>query len=118
MSGVSIYVLMPVLPLFCARVPITSSASKPAASSIGIFIAARMSFMMGTEAWMSSGVASRCALYSGNASERNVGPWGSKATPRCVGLSLAITSWSVLQKPSTAEVFCPFEFILGFFIKA
>ena len=73
--------------------------------------------MMGTERLMSSGVSSRCALYCGKASFRKVSPW-SKATPICDGRSLVSTSLSVLQKPITAEVLSPFEFIRGLLMKA
>ena len=77
-----------------------------------MFIATSTSLIIGTESLMSSGVSSRCALYSGKASCRNVFPW-SKATPICVGFSLFSTSLSVLQKPITADVFSPLELILG-----
>ena len=101
-----------------ASVPITSSASKPGASSMGMRQAPSMSFIIGTARLMSSGVASRCALYSGKASWRKVGPGGSNATPTCVGLSLASTSWSVLTKPIMAEVLRPLEFTRGLLMKA
>ena len=73
--------------------------------------------MIGTDRLMSSGVASRCALYCGKASLRKVNPW-SKATPICVGFSFVSTSFRVLQKPITAEVFNPLELIRGLLIKA
>ena len=66
---------------------------------------------------MSSGVASRCALYAGNASSRNVLPW-SNATPMCVGCSLVSISLSVFTKPMTADVFMPLELMRGFFMNA
>ena len=72
---------------------------------------------MGTERLMSSGVASRCALYCGKASFLKVSPW-SKATPMCDGCSLLSTSLRVLQKPITAEVLSPFELMRGLLIKA
>ena len=67
---------------------------------------------------MASGVSSRCALYSGYASCLNVGPEGSKATPRCVGCSFCRTSSNVFTKPIIADVFIPLEFILGFLMNA
>ena len=85
---------------------------------MGILIARSMSFIIGTAFLMSSGVASRCALYSGKASWRKVGPAGSKATPMCVGLSLARTSLSVLTNPIIADVFRPFELMRGLLMKA
>jgi len=74
--------------------------------------------MMGTERRMSSGVASRWALYRGKASLRKVGPEGSKATPMWVGCSFWSTSFRVFRKPMMALVFSPFELIRGFLMKA
>ena len=74
--------------------------------------------MMGIDFLMSSGVASRWALYSGKASLLNVGPWGSKATPICVGCSFSNTSCKVFTKPTMADVLSPFELMRGFLIKA
>ena len=56
---------------------------------------------------MSSGVASRLALYSSKSAWRRVGAPVSKATAMCVGFSFRITSYSVLVKPNMAEVFKP-----------
>ena len=47
-----------------------------------------------------------------------VGPDGSKATPMCVGFSFVCTSLRVFMKPIMADVFKPFEFLLGFLINA
>ena len=46
-----------------------------------------ISLIIGTESLMSSGVASRSALYDASASWRNVGPGGSKQTAMWVGFS-------------------------------
>ena len=73
--------------------------------------------MIGTDNLMSSGVSSRCALYSGNASFRNVFPW-SKATPIYVGFSFVKISLSVLTNPIIADVFIPLELIRGFLMNA
>ncbi len=67
---------------------------------------------------MSSGVASRPALYSGYISWRNVGPGGSKQTAMCEGFSLRSTSSRVFTKPKIAEVFMPFEVNRGAYFKA
>ncbi len=112
------YVATPACPALVASVPMTSSASYPGISSMGIRMALSISFIIGTDFLMSSGQASRCALYSGYASWRNVGPAGSKATPMWVGFSFVITSLTVLTNPITAEVLSPFELIRGFFMKA
>ena len=66
---------------------------------------------------MSSGVASRCALYCGNASSRKVLPW-SNATPMRVGRSFCNISLRVLTNPMTAEVFMPLELMRGFLMNA
>ena len=77
-----------------------------------------ISFMIGTDKRIASGVSSRCALYCSYASCRKVGPGGSKATPICVGFSFFNTSSNVFTKPKIAEVLKPLELIRGFLIKA
>ncbi len=75
--------------------------------------ASTISFIIGTDAEMSSGWASRWALYPSYILCRNVGPWGSKHTAICVGFSFLRISSRVLQKPNMAEVLNPLEEIRG-----
>ncbi len=71
------------------------------------------------DAVMSSGCASRWALYSGYKSWRNVRPWGgSKHTAMCDGFSLRRISSRVLQKPKIADVLRPYEVTRGARIRA
>ncbi len=67
---------------------------------------------------ISSGMASRLALYAVNSSCLTVGAWVSNATPMWVGFSFFITSNSELAKPSIAEVFNPFDVMRGFLLRA
>ena len=73
---------------------------------------------MGKAIVISSGCASRLALYSGKAICLKVGPLKSNATAKCVGFSLLIISQRVLINPEMAEVLSPLELIKGLAIKA
>ena len=77
-----------------------------------------MSLIMGTLKRISSGVSSRCALYSGYTSWRKVPPLGSKATAMCVGFSFCRISSKVFTNPKIADVFCFFEFMRGLWMRA
>ena len=77
-----------------------------------------MSFMIGTDCLMVSGVSSLCAFYSLYILCLKLPPGGSNTTPMCVGSSFLSMSSRVLTKPITAEVLNPFEFILGFLLNA
>ena len=108
LSGVIINVLKPSFSAIFAKVPIVSSASKPATSIIGILNAAIISLIGCTIEIIPSGVSSRCALYSGNSSFLPVEPpGGSKTTAMCVGFSFFKISINELVKPNAADVFCP-----------
>ena len=62
---------------------------------------------------MSSGIFSRCALYSLYISSRNVGSGVSKTTAKCEGFVLPKISNIVLAKTNNVEVFKPFDVIRG-----
>ena len=83
-----------------------------------MFRASKTCLISGTLSMISSGVASRFALYSGKISDLNEPPGGSNTTAKCVGFSTLITSKIAFVNPNTAEVFTPFELILGFLINA
>jgi len=72
----------------------------------------------GTDLRMSSGVSSRFALYAGYISVRKVSPGASNTTAMCEGRSLRRTSRRAVVNPNTALVLNPFEFTLGFLMKA
>ncbi len=74
--------------------------------------------IIGTESLMSSGVASRSALYDASASWRNVGPGGSKQTAMWVGFSFLRSSSREFTKPNTAEVLKPSCVVRGIFMRA
>ena len=59
---------------------------------------------------MSSGIFSRCALYCGYASCRNVGPPGSIARTNLSALPFLTTE----TIPISADVFTPVDVIRGF----
>ena len=101
-----------------AKVPIISSASYPAKTTAGIFIAFKILSIIGTAILIASGVSCLLALYSENASVLATLPPLSKQTAKRSGFSLFITSSRELVKPRIAEVSIPFELILGFFINA
>ena len=54
------YVVIPLFPASVASVPITSSASYPGTSSMGILYAFMISFIIGTDKRITSGVSSLC----------------------------------------------------------
>ncbi len=76
-----------------------SSASKPSASTYGMFSAVSTPRISGTWPLNSSGLAERVALYSGYSTERKVCLLTSKATPRCVGCSSRSELMSIEVKP-------------------
>ena len=55
----------------------------------------------------SSGICSRCALYGGYASWRNVGPPGSIASTACVGPYSPRMEVTPFAKPMRAETLSP-----------
>ena len=118
LSGVTIKVLKPSFSACLARVPMMSSASKPAISTTGIFILRSISWIKGTAILMASGVSSRLALYSPKSSVRETDPPLSKQTAKWSGRSFLITSKREFMNPKMAEVSIPLELIRGFFIKA
>ena len=113
LSGVAMYTSNPAAAPLTARVPITSSASKPSTRTTGMRRASASSIAYGMDAARSSGIFCRCALYGGYASWRNVGPPGSMAKTMCVGCSFLRMESSPLASPSSAEVLIPVEVILG-----
>ena len=65
LSGETIHASHPAASALAARVPATSSASKPGADSTGMRIAEANRRAGPIDAAMSSGIFSRCALYAG-----------------------------------------------------
>ena len=63
---------------------------------------------------MSSGIFSRCALYCGYASCRNVGPPGSIARTNLSALPFLTTETMPEASPISADVFTPVDVIRGF----
>ena len=82
-----------------ARVPITSSASKPGFSRNGTRSALSTSLISETWPWNSSGDLERLALYSAYSSLRKVARETSKATARWVGCSSRRTLMSIAVNP-------------------
>ena len=80
--------------------------------------ASQSCFIYGIDMRISSGISSRCALYSAYCSFLILPPGASKTIAMCVGFSFLITSRIVMVTPKTADVFIPFELILGVRIKA
>ena len=75
-------------------------------------------FIYGIAIRISSGISSRWALYSVYCSFLMLPPGASKTIAMCVGFSFLMTSKMVIVTPKTAEVFIPFELILGVRMKA
>ena len=101
-----------------ANVPMTSSASYPSISTIGMLYARTTSLMSGICVIISSGIFWRVALYSLYASWRNVGLPVSKTTAIWSGNSCERIRFRNVTKPYTALVFCHFEFMSGCRINA
>ena len=74
--------------------------------------------MYGMERVISSGCASRCALYSAYSTSRLVVAAVSKHTAMCDGFCLVKISNKVLVKPWMADVFIPLELYKGFLLNA
>ena len=98
-SPVQISTSKPWATAWVVRVPITSSASKPSFSIVGIRSASSTSLTSETWPENSSGDLERLALYSAYSSVRNVCRDTSKATPTCVGCSSRSTLISIEVKP-------------------
>ena len=101
-----------------ARVPITSSASKPVIPYTSILNPLINSTIMGIDFLKSSGISSRFALYDSNSICLCVGPSTSKTTAMWLGFSLFKISNKVFVNPKIAEVLNPFELIRGLLLKA
>ena len=82
LSGVTIYVNSPSFSAFFATVPMISSASYPLSSSILIPNCVKISWIIGTESRIGSGVESLFALYSSNISILSLDPPLSKTTEK------------------------------------
>jgi hypothetical protein len=89
-----------------------SSASKPSALIAGTFMASRISSRWSSCDLSSSGIAERCALYSGKIFNLNSGIPPSHTTPRPTSSSVSSSLSSMLVKPYSALVGRPLEVLM------
>ena len=96
----------------------TSSASHPGSLMTGMRKPSQIRKTNGIACPRSSGMASRCALYSAYSSWRWVGPGASKTTAMWLGWYLSRISRSVEVNTNGAAVLTPAAVVGGLLIMA